>query len=198
MQLVKCIDSNNTTTLETGKTYYAFPVNERYAYISKFDREGSNFGCFQLNRFEVVEMVSPSPVTLTNDVAAEVVEAPLSTQTSPVDEKLNITVYEYSYRTKLDMQNYVVFGFESRCGHIAIYKDAEIQELIGVTTAENCIAIKRIFETQISKSSIPFLKAIRFGDLDGVVVGSTAPIVSIPQEDKVKTLQTATEQLSLF
>lgn len=52
MLRVECIDNFNTTVLEIGKVYYAFPTpGGKAAYISRFPNKNSHFGCFQLSRF---------------------------------------------------------------------------------------------------------------------------------------------------
>lgn len=57
MLRVKCVDAAGTSTLVEGKNYFAFPANESktIAYISNFQKEGTNFGCFQMSRFKVLE-----------------------------------------------------------------------------------------------------------------------------------------------
>lgn len=54
---VQCVDATNSIALVVRKIYYAFPINEskKAAYISKFNNETANFGCFQMSRFKVIE-----------------------------------------------------------------------------------------------------------------------------------------------
>jgi len=57
MLRVQCVDATNSMALVVGQIYFAFPINEskKAVYISNFNRESAHFGCFQMNRFKVLE-----------------------------------------------------------------------------------------------------------------------------------------------
>lgn len=57
MVRVVCVDATNSMALVVDQIYFAFPVNElkTAAYVSNFNRESAHFGCFQMNRFKVLE-----------------------------------------------------------------------------------------------------------------------------------------------
>ena len=55
MLYVQCIDTTTSTVLVAGELYYAFPFGAgTAAYISRFPREGSHMGGFQMSRFKVI------------------------------------------------------------------------------------------------------------------------------------------------
>lgn len=63
MQKVTCVDDSHSNVLEKGVTYYAFPHTASAYYVSKFPHEGSSFGAFQRDRFElVVEQQEQQPM----------------------------------------------------------------------------------------------------------------------------------------
>ncbi|MGF2617751.1 hypothetical protein FZC84_11985 [Rossellomorea vietnamensis] len=50
-----CVDPEGTLVLDSKKVYYLFPNGDKAFYVSKFNSEKSHFGCFQAERFEVIE-----------------------------------------------------------------------------------------------------------------------------------------------
>lgn len=71
MLRIECINDSNSSVLEVGKVYYAFPVPRgEAAYISRFPNKCSNFGCFQINRF--IETDKPASAFYTTNSLSKV------------------------------------------------------------------------------------------------------------------------------
>ncbi|WP_153465074.1 hypothetical protein [Sediminibacillus terrae] len=49
-----CVDPSQSALLEENKEYFIFPNGATAFYVSKFNRKGAHFGCFQADRFEVI------------------------------------------------------------------------------------------------------------------------------------------------
>ncbi|MFD2924195.1 hypothetical protein [Halobacillus naozhouensis] len=67
-----CLDSSGTTTLDQGRDYYVFPGGPGAYYVSKVERQTAHMGCYQADRFEVVEdqvdiTKSKAPPTIEED-----------------------------------------------------------------------------------------------------------------------------------
>jgi hypothetical protein len=51
----RCIDPGATLTLELNKVYYLFPNGPHAYYVSRFNRQGAHFGCYQAAHFELIQ-----------------------------------------------------------------------------------------------------------------------------------------------
>lgn len=47
-----CIDANNSDLLKEGQPYFIHEAGPGVGYVSRFPRQGSHFGMYQLNRFK--------------------------------------------------------------------------------------------------------------------------------------------------
>ncbi|EOO05014.1 hypothetical protein IAW_05833 [Bacillus cereus str. Schrouff] len=50
-----CINADSSTELKLDQECYLFPAKPNHFYVSRFDNKGANFGCYQAERFRVIE-----------------------------------------------------------------------------------------------------------------------------------------------
>ncbi|EOP85984.1 hypothetical protein IGM_04359 [Bacillus cereus HuB4-4] len=50
-----CVNADTSTELKLDQEYYLFPAKPNHFYVSRFDNVHANFGCYQVNRFQVIE-----------------------------------------------------------------------------------------------------------------------------------------------
>lgn len=51
----RCINAADTTTLQNEQEYFLFPAGQNHYYVSMFNNTNAHFGCYQAERFQVVE-----------------------------------------------------------------------------------------------------------------------------------------------
>ncbi|MCP3026632.1 hypothetical protein [Halobacillus sp. A5] len=66
-----CLDAAGSAELVQGNEYFVFPSGGSAYYVSRFDRGGSHFGCFQAGRFELMECQEPNPRMATSETKYE-------------------------------------------------------------------------------------------------------------------------------
>ena len=72
----KCVDTGGSTNLTKGEVYYLFPHGGQAYYASRFPRDGSHFGAYQKNHFELVDVAIDVPAQVLNKYLARVVKSP--------------------------------------------------------------------------------------------------------------------------
>ncbi|PEA85892.1 hypothetical protein [Bacillus thuringiensis] len=50
-----CINASHSTELKQEQEYFLFPLKPNHFYVSRFDNKGANFGCYEADRFQVIE-----------------------------------------------------------------------------------------------------------------------------------------------
>jgi len=50
-----CITANYSTELKQDQEYFLFPAKPNHYYVSRFDNKGASFGCYEADRFRVIE-----------------------------------------------------------------------------------------------------------------------------------------------
>ena len=57
-----CVDSGSSTNLQIDEIYYLFPHGGQAFNVSRFPREGSHFGTYQKDRFQIVAPTKDWPI----------------------------------------------------------------------------------------------------------------------------------------
>ncbi|WP_274307473.1 hypothetical protein [Solibacillus daqui] len=146
MLVVECIDATNVSVLSVGAQYYAFPVNNSFAYISKFPNENAHTGCYSLSRFAEVPQL-----------------------------RKQVEAYEYMYEIAATKKKFIVYGFEASHNLVAIYKDKALEQYIGCVSKERCSVHQTLGLVDWKEDLIIFPSSLRLGDFEAVQEFSIVP-----------------------
>ncbi len=192
MLQVECISSNNTSSLEVGKVYYAFPLPDgKAAYISRFPNKNAHMGCYQLNRF----IETDKPVT-------DFYKKP-----SPQSEFEKGKFYVTKMKDLPDRYNSYIDVFAVDNNLLAVYEDRNFAKCIGTMKATLFEKVAEIDPPSTCGKVSLFPAAIKYGWLmDRVGKPEYEPKNEILVEKVVQEQLTETildkpvqyEQLSLF
>ena len=114
MVICKCIDVGSTLTLQLNQEYYCFPNGPNHFYVSRFPKQGAQFGCFTREHFRETQKVEEPPlIDLEQFNRDAIYEAEL--------------IYNKRY-TSVRLQTYYIRPRQTHCN---FYMDLELTRLQG-------------------------------------------------------------------
>lgn len=149
MLQVECISSTNTSSLEVGKVYYAFPLPDgKAAYISRFPNKNAHLGCYQLSRFIETD---------------KLVNGFYKTSTPQQSEFVKGKFYVTKMKDLPDRYNSYIDVFAVDNDLLAVYEDRNFAKCIGTMKAYLFEKVSELKPPPTCGKVIQFPAAIKYG-----------------------------------